>query len=323
LASSLPRSGFSRDLVLLLIVAYLLMLALQRPIKKISKWTRLPKGGAIFLTYLFFFLITVCLLSLILPSLINELINLSKQLDLSSLAPTFSEELANFNYSLKDWSEIFSRFSGSFSTIIKFIGSTFNSVFLAITLFVISVHLSFDHKEFYKKIYWFTDNENKVVKFQKFLWTLEQELGGWISGQIILMLIMGLLVFIGLSLIGVPYALPLGILAGLLEIVPNIGPIIAAIPAVILALAGGGLMPGIITTIFCVVIQQLENIFIVPTIMKNTAHVNPVISIVLILAGLEIFGVMGALLAVPIYIALRGCYGFWFKGRTSFPQNKV
>lgn len=304
---------FLRDLVMIVLTAYLLMLALQKPIKKVAKWTRLPKPAVVVTIYILALVVGVAAVSLILPALITETMNFLKQIDINSLAPGLAKDISNFNYNLTEWSEIFSRFASSFEAIFKLIGGTFNVLFMGVTLFVISIHLSFEHNEFYKKSYWFTRDEEKIVRVQKFFLVMEKELGGWISGQVLLMVIMGLLVGFGLYLIGVPYALPLGILAGVLEIVPNIGPIIAAVPAVVLALIYGGWSMAIWTTVFSTVIQQLENVLIVPTIMKNTANVSPIVSILLILAGLEIFGVAGALLAVPAYIALRTVYGYWFK----------
>ncbi|MDO5561369.1 MAG: AI-2E family transporter [bacterium] len=306
---------FLRELVLVFLSAYLLMLALQKPIRKLIKWTHLPKPAAVAIVYVLTLVVSIVLVSLILPALITELSNLFRQIDMSTLAPGLAEELSAFNYSLSEISEIFSRFASSFGAVFKVIGNTFSVLFMGVTLFVVSIHLSMEHNNFYKKIYWVTKNEDKVVKVQKFFLMMEKELGGWISGQVLLMIIMGCLVGIGLQLIGVPYALPLGILAGMLEIVPNIGPIVAAVPAITLAIIYGGWPMAIWTTVFSAVIQQLENVLIVPTIMKNTADVSPIISILLILAGYQILGVIGALLAVPIYIAIRAIYSFWFKDK--------
>ena len=152
---------------------------------------------------------------------------------------------------------------------------------------------------------------------------LEKELGGWIIGEGCLMLIIGVVTFIGFYLIGVPYALPLAVLAGLLEIIPNLGPIIAAIPAVLLAFVYGGAVTGSATLVFTIVVQQLENILIVPQVMKNTADVNPIISILLILAGLQIFGIVGALLAVPIYMSIRIFYNYWIKDHLLGYEKKL
>ncbi len=313
LALIVMGAWFLRELIMIILAAYLLMLALQKPVKTLIKWTRLPKAVVVVTTYIFFLILAVVLISLILPALITETMNFLKQIDVASLAPGLAQEISSFNYNLGELSEIFSRFASSFAAVFKLIGGTFNVMFMGITLFVISIHLSFEHNEFYKKTYWFTRNEEKILRVQKFFLMMERELGGWIVGQATLMLIMGTLVGVGLYLIGVPYALPLGILAGMLEIVPNIGPIIASVPAIILSIIYGGWPMAIWTAVFSTVIQQLENVLIVPTIMKNTANVSPIISILLILAGLQLFGVAGALLAVPLYIALRTTYSYWFK----------
>ena len=151
------------------------------------------------------------------------------------------------------------------------------------------------------------------MRVQRFISALEKELGGWVIGQLSLMLIIGIATGIGLYLIGVPYALPLGILAGLLEIIPNIGPTLAAVPSVILAFLFGGPVSGVVTLLFYILLQQFEGIIITPQIMKNTAHVSPLVSILLITASLRILGAVGALLAIPVYIAVRTAYAFWIR----------
>src|SRR5690606_15670337 len=124
----------------------------------------------------------------------------------------------------------------------------------------------------------------------------------------LLMLAVGLLSFVGLSLLGIPYAVPLALLAGLLEIVPNVGPTVAAIPAVFVGyLAGGPVIAGVVA-LLAIVIQQIENNLLVPKIMHANANVNPLISLILILTGLKVTGVIGALLAIPVYIVMRTAY---------------
>ncbi len=318
-------SGFwyLRNLVFVIIIAYLLTLALQKPIKIIVKLTRLPKGGAVTLTYLLLLALIVFIMSWILPSLIDELMIFLKELNIEVFAPGLAKDLNMLNLTLNELGELFDKFSSPVNTIFNFVGSTFNTLIMAVTLFVLSIHFSLEHSNFYKKIYWITNDEKKVVRVQKFFLVLEKELGGWIVGQSFLMLIMGVLSFIGLFLIGVPYALPLAILTGLLEIIPNLGPTIAAIPAIALAFLYGGPITGVVTVIFCIIIQELENVFIVPQVMKNAAHISPIISIISIIAGYQVFGIMGALLAIPIYMCLRAGYSFWFKQKIITYEKEI
>ena len=106
--------------------------------------------------------------------------------------------------------------------------------------------------------------------------------------------------WIVLVLLKVEFALPLAILACLFETIPNLGPLLSLIPAWLIALSTGGMVQIIGVPIAYWLIQQLENHYIVPQVMKKAVGLNPVITMVAFLIGVEIGGVPGALLAVPI-----------------------
>ena len=89
---------YLKDLVLTVIAAYLLMLALQKLIRQIIKWTRLPKVMTVIISYILFLILSVAAAALVLPALISELANLLKQVNVNSLAPGLAEEITNFNY---------------------------------------------------------------------------------------------------------------------------------------------------------------------------------------------------------------------------------
>lgn len=124
-------------------------------------------------------------------------------------------------------------------------------------------------------------------------------LGGWARGQIILSVIIGVCVYIALSLIGVPYAFALALLAGLLEFIPYAGPIFSGIFGVFFALTVSPAV-ALVTAIAYYIIQSLENNIIVPKVMQKAAGVNPVLSFVMILISFEALGVIGVFLGVPI-----------------------
>ena len=130
-------------------------------------------------------------------------------------------------------------------------------------------------------------------------------LGAWFRGQLILGLISGTVVFIGLSLFGIKYAAISGLLAGILEFIPYLGPVSAAIPALFFAFIQGG--PGLflLVLIFYIVIQQIQNNFIVPKVMQKAIGLNPVLSIVAVLVGAQFGGILGALIALPVATALK------------------
>ena len=127
----------------------------------------------------------------------------------------------------------------------------------------------------------------------------ELRMGGYIRGQGILSLAVGLAAFIAYSLIGLPYTLVLAIIAGLMEMVPIFGPILGAIPALLVALSTD---PGKVIWVLVAtgVIQMLENAWLVPRIMNNSMGVNPIIIILSLVAFSSVFGFPGALLALPL-----------------------
>jgi predicted PurR-regulated permease PerM len=124
-------------------------------------------------------------------------------------------------------------------------------------------------------------------------------MGGYIRGQGILCLAVGLAAFIAYSLIGLPYTLVLAMIAGLMEMIPVFGPILGAIPALLVAIS---VDPGKAIWVFVAtgVIQMLENAWLVPRIMKNSIGVNPIIIILSLVAFGSVFGFPGALLALPL-----------------------
>jgi predicted PurR-regulated permease PerM len=134
---------------------------------------------------------------------------------------------------------------------------------------------------------------------REFLQLAETKLGGYIRGQGILCITIGLAAFIAYLLIGLPYTLVLAIFAGVMEMVPIFGPALGAIPALSVAVS---LDPSkaIWVVVATVVIQMLENVFLVPRIMKSSTGVNPIIVLLSLIAFGSVFGFAGALLALPL-----------------------
>jgi predicted PurR-regulated permease PerM len=134
---------------------------------------------------------------------------------------------------------------------------------------------------------------------REFLQLAENKLGGYIRGQGLLCLSIGVAAFIAYLLIGLPYTLVLAIFAGVMEMVPIFGPALGAIPALSVALS---LDPSkaIWVVVATVLIQMLENVFLVPRIMKSSTGVNPIIVLLSLIAFSSVFGFMGALLALPL-----------------------
>jgi len=243
-------------------------------------------------------------MALIIPPLANEIQGFTRSFDFIPL----QEELKHFRFSLTEASQLLNSIGGSVTTLMNVITSTFSGIFTVFSILVMSFYLISDRENLYKKISWISKDDRHLNLSKELIDSIELQLGGWIRGQFILMTLIGVVDFIGLSLLNVPFALPLALLAGGLEILPNLGPTIAAVPGIVLAYSSGGWVMAAVVTLFYLVVQQLENNLIVPKIMKANVDVNPLATILTMLIGVKIAGVVGALLAVPCYIILRSLY---------------
>lgn len=151
--------------------------------------------------------------------------------------------------------------------------------------------------------------------------TLQQVVGGYIRGQLLLCSLIGLLVGAGMAIIGVPYAFLLGLLAFVLEFIPIFGTIISGAICVLLALTQGWLI-AIIALIYFIVVQIIESNIAGPRIVGKAVGLHPVISIIALTVGGELFGLWGILLASPIVGVLQAfLIAIWSEWRETHPKD--
>ncbi len=149
--------------------------------------------------------------------------------------------------------------------------------------------------------------------------TVERDFGQWVRGQIILGFVVGIFTFVGLIVLSRTvdpifgrYAVLLSVIAGLLELVPIIGPIISAVPAVLLA-ATAGLAAMLAVLVLYFLVQQVENTFLVPNIQGNAVQLHPAVVVFAIIVGGSLAGLLGAILALPITAAFRDVVRYLFR----------
>ena len=135
-----------------------------------------------------------------------------------------------------------------------------------------------------------------------------QKFGGWLRGQLFLGFVIGITAGLGTWILGLPYPFLLGLAAGITELIPMVGPVLGAIPAVLVALFGPTWRLLAVIVLFTV-IQQVENNLLVPRVMKQAVGLSPLLTIVAIMIGAQLMGILGALLAVPIAAALQVIVG--------------
>ena len=173
----------------------------------------------------------------------------------------------------------------------------FGGVFTLFTILIVSFYLLFYRDQFQE---WFVGlfpsklHERVTTTMAQ----VDDKLGAWMRGQVVLSFVIGILTWIILSFLGMEYALPLALMAGLLEVLPTIGPIISAIPAIIVALTISPTL-ALAVTIAYIVIQLFENHVLVPNVMQRAVGMNPILVILGITVGGSVMGIVGALLSIP------------------------
>lgn len=179
---------------------------------------------------------------------------------------------------------------------------TFSGIFNAFTTVILSFYIIQEMKKLPEYIkFWFVDKASVYTELSE---KLQKQISMWVRGQLLLMLLVGLLSYLGYLVIGIPYMLPLAFIAAILELIPNIGPTIAAVPAI---LVGFSVSPvhGVAALVVSLVVQQLENNFIVPKIMEKVAGLNPIITILSVMIGFKLGGPLLSILSIPLILTIR------------------
>lgn len=175
----------------------------------------------------------------------------------------------------------------------------FGGIFSFILVIVLSFHLSTESDGVTNFLRTVTPAKNESYIID--LWKRSQhKIGLWMQGQIVLAIIVAMLVFLGLTLLGVENALLLAVLAGAFEIIPLFGPILAAIPAVSIALLSDGVTSALLVIGLYVIIQQFENQLIYPLVVRKIVGVSPIISILALIIGGKLAGFVGLIISVPL-----------------------
>jgi len=304
------------DVVLVELTAVVIASAIEPATKWFEKY-KVPRIPAVILIYALLTTFVIGIFYFFIPPLLDEAARLTSVLPdyiKSFTAPiTSPNDILNASTIVGDFSQSISikdvvlqaknAVSGLSGGVFEAVNSIFGGAFSFLLIIVISFYLAVQENgisNFLKLI--------TPIKHQEYiidLWMRSQvKIGLWFQGQMLLGLIIGVLVFLGLSILQVPYAFLLAILAALFEIIPVFGPILAAIPAVILGFVDGGVTLGLMTTGLYIIIQQFENHLIYPLVVKKVVGVPPLLVILALIVGVELAGFLGIILSVPIAAAI-------------------
>lgn len=295
-----------RDILALFFVAVIVMAAIDPLVTWFNGKVRIPRSVGVLIIYVFLLSFFIAIFSFLIPALSNQFRGFTE--DLPGYLAKIDEFLKRISFSGQsyglslDLNKISESWKGSsfniFSTTIEFFTGLIS--FIAILSMAFYMSIKEDGMENFlesvtPKKYKFT-----VVKIAK---KIKNRIGRWMSGQLVLMLIIFLLDYAVLYFLGVPYALVIALIGGFLEIVPYIGPIVSTFIAVLVTLLVSPIK-AVFVFIFYIIIQQAENNIIFPQIMKKAVGLNPLAVILAMLIGLKLGGVPGAVLAVPVATAI-------------------
>lgn len=298
----------SRELIYALFLAFIFMSALKPTINFLSE-RKIPHTIAVLIVYFTTIFLIVAALSAVLPPLIQESIFLLK-----SFPFLIQKIFPNLFYYLDIQSA--TRFLPDLTqNFFKLLGNVFSNLIFVITINFFTFYFLLEEqlvKKFLDKFIEARQSERIVQIIER----VEERMGAWVRGEAVLMTIIGLSTYIGLSILNVNYALPLAIIAGLLEVVPNIGPIISAIPAFFVGLSFSPTL-GFYVVILYTIIQQLENNLIVPLVMQRAVGLNPIFTLIALTVGLKLGGTWGILLSVPIALCIETILTEFVKVRNS------
>ncbi|MBI5044385.1 MAG: AI-2E family transporter [Candidatus Levybacteria bacterium] len=284
----------TRGIITSIFIAYIINAALL-PVVKYLRNKKVPHFFAVLIPYIGIAIVVFLIIFPLVPFLIDQVKALLGGL------PSYIKQAADVSGLTVDATQIQSYVTREVNSIgsnaFSVTSKVFGGLFSTLTVLVVSFYLILYHERFKENIaHLFHKNDRERVLSTLSL--IDEKLGAWLTGQVLLSLFIGVITWAALSIIGFPYALPLGILAGILEIVPTIGPILSAIPAIVVALTVSPPLAIIIALIYFG-IQMIENNVLVPKIMQRAVGLNPVLVIVAVMIGANLLGVLGALLAVP------------------------
>ncbi len=281
-------------------IAYIIMAALLPMVEYLMK-KGLPKLIAVLIAYLTVLIIAFIIIFPLVPFFVSQVQSLLTGFPVYVYKSVTTLGLPIDTSKLQEYltQEIDTIGANAF-TVTK---QVFGGLFSFLTIIIVSFYLLLNHDSFKLWIArFFHENDREaVIMIQR---NVDKKLGAWLRGQLFLCYIICILTWLGLTILQMPYALPLALIAGILEAFPTMGPILSAVPAVIVALTISPTMALIIVLLYTI-IQLLENNVIVPKVMEHAVGLNPIVIIIAVSTGATLMGIIGALLSIP-FISFLG-----------------
>ncbi len=304
-----------RDLMLLVLTAIVIASAIEPGIAFFIR-NRMPRFVAALLVYVLVFGAVFFILYLFFPPIVadatNFLSSMPRYLDTINIPTSISDltsatslaaggaETQSFVQALISLQSVFTAGSGG---ILQLLITFFGGVFSLVLVIVLSFYFALQDTgvdDFLRMVM-----PREYEEYSVNLWKRSQKkIGLWMQGQILLSVIVGILTYLGLLIIGIPYALLLAVFTGMAEIIPIFGSLIAGAIAVTVGYSDGGVALAAIVAGLYIVVNQFESNLIYPLIVKKIVGIPPLLVIVALIAGYTLAGFIGVLLSVPLAAVL-------------------
>jgi predicted PurR-regulated permease PerM len=311
-------------------IAVFLAVALSPPVNYLNRFMR--RGFAILLVYLAMFGVVIALAALLIPPIVNEVA------DLADNAPRYAQDVQDYvnkNKTLRNLEEDYdittkleeeagklpSRLGGAAGTLRDIGLGLVNSLFALVTILALSAFMLGSGPQWRERLLELQPPD-RAERVRRVLDDMAGAVTGYVAGALLIAFIDGFLTFVVLTLLGVPFAVPLAVMMGVFSLVPLVGATIGAVIVGIITVFAD--FPGdtIAWVIWAVVYQQIENNLLQPQIQKRTVQVHPFLVLVSVLFGATLFGVLGALVAIPIAASIQILVKDWWAFRQESQAQK-
>ncbi len=296
-----------------ILISIFLAVALSPPVNHLSR--RMRRGFAVALVYFGLLLVPIILIALIVPPVING------ANDFANNVPQYANDVTDYvqkNRTLRHLNEDYditqklqdeagklpSRLGGAAGTLRDIGFGIVNSLFALLTILVLTAFLLSNGRTWVDQIL-ASRPPHQRERLRRSLDNMAGAVSGYVAGALTIALIAGTATFIVLTILGVPFSGPLAVLAGLMSLIPMVGATIAAVIIGVVTLFENFPPATIIWTVWAIGYPQLENNLIQPQIQKRTVNVHPFLTIVAVLFGATLLGVLGAIVAIPVAASIQ------------------
>ncbi|GAC1373420.1 MAG: AI-2E family transporter [Ktedonobacteraceae bacterium] len=312
--------------ILVLVMASLLAYALAPGVRALQRI--MPRFLAILIMYLVVLSAVSLLVYFIVRTAIGQVGSLSVTIE-KLLTPTGAGQSSPLEQTLQSFgitqdqiasfrTQLTSRLESAAGSALPFVTGLFDSILNIILVAVLSIYLLLDGS---RVANWFRRNAPHAARADLVLSTLQRIVGGYIRGQFLLAVLIGLLVGVGMTIFHVPYAVLLGVLAFFLEFIPVLGTLVSGAICTLIALTQGWLI-AVGVLIYFVVVHVIEGDVVGPRVVGKAVGLHPILSLAALVAGSELFGIWGALFASPVAGVLQALIvAIWTNWRSAHPED--